>query len=361
MPQANSGKNAPHTIVTGIKEVDPQHALDVPRLEAYLKEQLDDLTGTLTVKQFRGGQSNPTYHLSDGQRQWVLRRKPPGVLVASAHAVDGEFRIISALNQIDFPVPRARLLCEDPDVIGTMFFIMDHVEGRVLTDQMLPDHTPEQRARVYESQIATLAALHQVDYEAIGLGDYGKPGNYFARQIHRWSRQYADSQAGRIPAMEQLMAWLPDNIPSEESTSITHGDYGLNNQILHPSEPHVAAVLDWELSTIGHPFGDLTYHLAQRESPNGVFTGSSDDELRALGIPTTDEYVARYCELTGRDSVGDLDFYLAFQLFRSAGIMHGIAGRVLAGTAAGEGAKEIGKLAKPLAEQALVHARKLGA
>jgi len=351
----------PHTIITGIQEVDPQHALDVPTLEAYLKGHLDDVTGSLTVKQFRGGQSNPTYHLSDGRKQWVLRRKPPGVLVASAHAVDREYRIISALNQIDFPVPRARLLCEDPDVIGTMFFIMDHVEGRVLTDQLLPDETPAQRTSIYESQIQTLAALHQVDYAAIGLEDYGKPGNYFARQIHRWGRQYTDSPAERIPAMERLMEWLPENIPTEESTSITHGDYGLNNQILHPTAPHLAAVLDWELSTIGHPFGDLTYHLAQRESPNGVFANQSDDDLRALGIPTTEEYVARYCELTGRDGISDLDFYLAFQLFRSAGIMHGIAGRVMTGTAAGEGAEEIGKLARPLAEQSLVHARKLGA
>lgn len=353
--------SAPPPIVTGIKEVDPQHALDVPKLEAFLREHLDDLTGTIEVKQFRGGQSNPTYHVSDGRGEWVLRRKPPGQLIASAHAVDREYRIISALNQLDFPVPRARLLCEDPDVIGTIFFVMDHVEGRVLTDQLLPDQTPDERRSIYESQLQTLAALHQVDYEAIGLGDYGKPGNYFARQIHRWSRQYAESQAGRISEMETLMAWLPDNIPTDDSTSITHGDYGLNNQIVHPTEPHLVAVLDWELSTIGHPFGDLTYHLSQRWSPRSGFGDQSDDALRALGIPTADEYVARYCELTDRDAVGDLDFYLSFQLFRSAGIMHGIAGRVKAGTAAGEGAEEIGKLAEPLAQQSLVHARKLGA
>ena len=348
-------------IVTGIKEVDPEHQLDVPKLEAYLRERLAELEGPLEVKQFRGGQSNPTYHLSDGHKEWVLRRKPPGVLIASAHAVDREFRIISALNQIDFPVPRAHLLCEDPDVIGTMFFLMDYVAGRILTDQVLPDQTPAERRSIYDSQIQTLARLHQVDYEAIGLGDYGKPGNYFARQIHRWTKQYSESEAGRVPAMERLAEWLPDNIPSEDSTSITHGDYSLGNQITHPTEPRIVAILDWELSTIGHPFGDLTYHLAQRHSPQSAFAELSDDQLRERGIPTVDEYVARYCELSGRDGIGNLDFYLAFQLFRSAGIMHGIAGRVKAGTAAGENAEEIGRLAHPLAEKALEHARKLGA
>jgi aminoglycoside phosphotransferase (APT) family kinase protein len=349
------------TIVSGIKEVDPQHRIDLPTLEAYLRERLDDLEGPLEVKQFRGGQSNPTYHLSDGQRQWVLRRKPTGVLVASAHAVDREYRILSALHAVDFPVPRTRLLCEDPDVIGTIFFVMDHVAGRILTDQLLPDQTAEERRGIYDTQIQILARLHQIDYEAIGLGDFGKPGNYFARQIHRWSKQYAQSEAGRIPAMERLMEWLPDNIPHEESTSITHGDYGLNNQIVHPTEPRVIAILDWELSTIGHPFGDLTYHLAQRRSDSSGFRELSDDQLRERGLPTEAEYVARYCELTGRDGIDDLDFYLAFQLFRSAGIMHGIAGRVKSGTAAGENAEEIGKLAVPLAERALEHARKLGA
>ncbi|MEE2662968.1 MAG: phosphotransferase family protein [Myxococcota bacterium] len=346
---------------TGVKEVEPHHRIDVPRLEAFLREQLDDLEGPLEVKEFRGGQSNPTYHLSDGHTQWVLRRKPPGALVASAHAVDREFRILSALHPTGLPVPRTRLLCEDPEIVGTMFFVMDFVPGRVLTDPLLPDQSPSERRQIYDNKIRTLARLHQIDHEAIGLGDYGKPGNYFARQIHRWTRQYSQSEAGRIPAMERLIEWLPDNIPSEDSTSITHGDYTLTNQIVHPTEPRVVAILDWELSTIGHPFGDLTYHLAQRRSESSEFHALNDDQLREHGIPTEDEYVALYCELTGRDGIGDLDFYLAFQLFRSAGIMHGIAGRVKAGTAAGEGAEEIGKLAHPLAEKALEHARKLGA
>lgn len=346
---------------TGTQPVREQHRFDEAALQRYMAEHVEGFSGDLTVEQFRGGQSNPTYHLSDGHRQWVLRRKPPGVLVASAHAVDREHRILSALHGIGFPVPRPRLLCEDADVLGTIFYVMDHVEGRILTDALLPDQSPAERRAIYESQIDILARLHQVDYEAIGLGDYGRPGNYFARQIHRWSKQYAQSEAGRIPAMERLIDWLPDHIPDEDSTSITHGDYGLNNQIVHPTEPRVIAILDWELSTIGHPFGDLTYHLAQRRSDRSGFPGLGDDELRARGIPTGDEYVARYCERTGRTGIEDLDFYLAFQLFRSAGIMHGIAGRVKAGTAAGEGAEEIGRLAQPLADSALEHARRLGA
>lgn len=348
-------------IETGLKEVDPQHAIDVAALQRYLAERLDDLEGPLTVRQFRGGQSNPTYHLSDGHREWVLRRKPPGVLVASAHAVDREFRIMTALRTVDFPVPNARLLCEDPDVIGTMFFVMDHVPGRVLTDPLLPGETPDGRRAIYDSQVEILARLHQIDHEAIGLGDYGRPGNYYERQIHRWTKQYTSSQAGRIPAMERLAEWLPAHIPSEDSVSISHGDYGLNNQIVHPEEPRVVAILDWELSTIGHPIADLAYHLAQRSSDSSPFRTVSDDQLRELGIPTADEYTARYCALTGRSAIEDLDWYVAFQLFRSAGIMHGIAGRVMAGTAAGENAAEIGKLAHPLAERAMYHARKLGA
>lgn len=346
---------------TGTKEVEPQHRIDETKLAAFLREHLEDFSGDLEVQQFRGGQSNPTYHLSSGERRWVLRRKPPGKLLASAHAVDREFRVISALNQVDFPVPRARVLCEDETVIGTIFYIMDLVEGRVLTDQTLPDATPEERRSIYASQIDTLAKLHQVDYRAIGLEDYGRPGNYFARQVHRWTKQYRASETESISAMERLMDWLPQNIPEDDSTSIVHGDYGLNNMVVHPTEPRVVAILDWELSTIGHPFGDLTYHLSQRRSPRNAFLEMSDAELRASGIPTESEYVARYCALTGREDIPDLDFYLAFQLFRAAGIMQGIAARVNAGTAAGEHAAEIGRLARPLAERGLEHAARLGA
>ncbi len=349
-------------IRTGIQEVDPRHALDVDRLEAWLREALGGLAGRLQVRQFVGGQSNPTYHLSDGRGEWVLRRKPPGRLVQSAHAVDREYRVLSALAKVDFPSPRPRAYCADESVIGSEFYVMDRIEGRILVDQTLPGWTPAERRSLYRSQVEILARLHALDPEALGLGDYGKPGNYFARQIHVWGKQYATADVPRSAAMDRLIEWLPANVPDDPSTALVHGDYGLNNMILHPSEPRIVAVLDWELSTLGHPLSDLTYHLAARLSPGGPFEGLSDAQLGDLGIPTRDEYVRAYCELTGRkDDIAQLDFYLAFHLFRSAGIMYGIAGRAKAGTAAGSEASELGRLAGPLAERALALARTLGA
>lgn len=349
-------------IRTGIQEVDPRHALDVARLEAYVRNHLEGFDGALRVRQFVGGQSNPTYHMSDGRHEWVLRRKPPGKLVGGAHAVDREFRVLSALSKLDFPVPRPRIHCTDESVIGTEFYVMDKIDGRILIDQTLPGWTPEERRSLYTSQIETLARLHALDPAAIGLADYGKPGNYFARQIHVWGKQYAQADVPRSAAMDRLIEWLPENIPDDPSTSIVHGDFGLNNMILHPTEPRLAAVLDWELSTLGHPLADLTYHLSQRLSPGGHFEGMTDARLAELGIPTREEYVGHYCALTGRaDGIPQLDFYLAFHLFRTAGIMFGIAGRAKAGTAAGGEAGELGKLALPLAERALGLARGLGA
>ncbi len=349
-------------IQTGIQEVDPRHALDVDRLEEYVRGRLENLEGSLRVRQFVGGQSNPTYHLSDGRREWVLRRKPPGQLVSGAHAVDREFRVLSALSKVGFPVPRPRFHCADESVIGTEFYVMDRIEGRILVDQTLPGWTPAERRSLYASQVEILARLHSLDPVELGLGDFGKPGNYFARQIHVWSKQYASADVPRSAAMERLMKWLPENIPDDPSSAIVHGDYGLNNMIIHPTEPRLVAILDWELSTLGHPLADLTYHLSQRLSPGGHFEGMTDAQLVALGIPTREEYVGRYCELTGRrDGIAQLDFYLAFHLFRTAGIMFGIAGRAKAGTAAGGEANELGKLALPLAERALELARRLGA
>lgn len=350
-------------IETGIQEVDPRHALDVPRLEEYVRKHIDEFDGTLGVRQFVGGQSNPTYLLCDGTREWVLRRKPPGKLVSSAHATDREFRILSALAATDLPIPRARVYCEDESVIGTEFYLMDRVLGRIITDPTLPGWTPEDRRSLYASQIGILARLHQIDYEAIGLGDYGKRGNYFARQIHVWGKQYlgAGDDVEPSDAMERLIEWLPKNVPDDDSTTIVHGDYGLNNMVIHPSEPRLVAILDWELSTLGHPLADLTYHLSGRLSPNGAWKGLPDADLPALGIPTQDEYIASYCELVGRDGVDDLDFYLAFHLFRTAGIMFGIAARAKRGTAAGGQATELGKLAQPLALLGLEYARRLGA
>ena len=348
-------------IETGIKDVDPRHQLDVERLEGFVAANLSDFDGRLEVRQFVGGQSNPTYHLSDGARAWVLRRKPPGQLVSSAHAVDREFRILRALGETDVPVPRVRVYCEDEDVIGSEFYLMDKVDGRILVDQTLPGWTPAERKSLYDSQIDILARLHSLDYDALGLADYGKPGNYFARQIHVWSKQYRGADGEQSASMERLMEWLPENIPSDDTTTIVHGDYGLNNMVIHPTEPHLVAILDWELSTLGHPLADLTYHLSQRLSPKGHFAGRSDAQLSELGIPTQEEYVGRYCELTGRGEIRDFDFYLAFHLFRTAGIMFGIAGRAKAGTAAGSEARELGKLALPLADRALDLAQRLGA
>ncbi len=349
-------------IRTGIQEVDPRHALDVGRLEAWVRSRLDEFDGSLRVQQFVGGQSNPTYLLSDGRHEWVLRRKPPGRLVSSAHATDREFRILSALADSGVPVPRVRGYCRDEDVIGTEFYLMDRVEGRILVDQTLPGFTPEERRALYASQIDTLAQLHSVDPGSVGLADYGRPGSYFARQIHVWGKQYRESQGeiDRCEAMERLIDWLPEHLPEQDRTTIVHGDYGLNNLVVHPTEPRIAAVLDWELSTLGDPIADVSYHLAGRLMPGGSFAGLGDADLPALGIPTRDEYVERYCEAVGRDEIGALDYAIAFQLFRSAGIMFGIAARAQRGTAASAQAKELGAIAVPLAEQGWALARTLG-
>ena len=351
----------PPSLPTGTKEVEPAHRLDEAKLADFLRRSIDEFEGPLTVRQFRGGQSNPTYELTSPEGRWVLRRKPPGKLVRGAHAVDREFRVLSALQKVGYPAPRPRVLCEDDSVIGTMFYVMDAVAGRIVPDPLLPGFEPDERRQVYDSLNERLAQLHGIDYEAIGLGDYGRPGNYFARQIRTWSKQIDASQADRVPELDRLVEWLPNNIPDEGSTSISHGDFGLNNVLLHPTEPRVAAVLDWELSTIGHPLADLTYLLSQRYGPTSGFRELGGDGVRELGIPSDDEYIALYCECTGRAGIDQLEFYYAFHCFRTAGIMQGIAGRVKAGTAAGEGAAELGKLVKPLAERGLEFASKLGA
>ena len=359
-----SAEEPPRPVIrTGIQDVDPRHALDVRRLESFVRSSIPEFDGSLVVRQFVGGQSNPTYLLCDGEREWVLRRKPPGQLVSSAHATDREFRVLSALGKTDFPVPRVRVYCDDESVIGTEFYLMDRVEGRILVDQTLPGWMPDERRSLYASQIEILARLHRIDYEAVGLGDYGKPGNYFARQIHVWTKQYRSGASGddRSAAIERLIEWLPENVPDDDVTTIVHGDYGLNNMVVHPSEPRVIAILDWELSTLGSPLADLTYHLSGRLTPSGQFAKLDPGELSGMGIPTQEEYVARYCELVGREDAPDLDFYLAFHLFRTAGIMFGIAGRAKAGTAAGAQAAELGQAAFPLAERALALARRLGA
>lgn len=322
---------------------------DESALERYLVERIEGFAGPIGIQQFRGGQSNPTYLIATASDRYVLRRKPPGKLLPSAHAVDREFRVISALVGA-FPVPRAVLLCEDESVIGTPFYLMEYVVGRIFWDPTLPGHTPGERAAIFDEMNRLLALLHSLDYAALGLGDYGKPGNYFSRQIDRWTRQYRASETETIEAMDRLIEWLPQNIPPGDETCLVHGDYRLDNLIFHPDEPRILAVLDWELSTLGHPLADFAYHLMSWRLPPGSFPGLAGTDLRSLGIPTESEYVEAYCRRTGRERIDNLDFYLAYNLFRLAGILQGIMGRVRDGTASSARAEEMGKLARPLAE-----------
>jgi aminoglycoside phosphotransferase (APT) family kinase protein len=320
---------------------------------------LPGFVGPLAVRQFRGGQSNPTYFLSTPGGDYVLRRKPPGKLLPSAHAVDREYRVITALNQTDVPVPRTYLLCEDPEVIGTIFYVMECVSGRVLTDPRLPGVPPAERGALYDAMNDTLARLHRVDYKAVGLEGFGRPGNYVARQIHRWSQQYRASETERIEAMERLIEWLPGHTPAHEDTTIVHGDFRLGNTIVHPTEPRVLAVLDWELATLGDPLSDLAYNTLPYHLPADSMEGFQGGEMRTLGIPSEEEYLAAYCRRTGRSGIEDWDFYVAFSFFRLAAIAQGIMGRVVAGTANDPGAIERGRRARPLAEAgwALVESR----
>jgi aminoglycoside phosphotransferase (APT) family kinase protein len=325
---------------------------DPDPLQEYMLSHVEGFHGPLAVRQFRGGQSNPTYLLESPSGKYVLRRKPPGKLLKSAHAVDREYRVISALYAADFPVPRPYVLCKDEEIVGTMFFIMEFVEGRIYWDLDLPDSDPGERRAIYEHANQTIADLHTFDYEQIGLSDFGKPGNYFARQISRWSKQYAASETSKITAMNKLIAWLPDNIPDDESAAVVHGDYRLDNMIIHPTEPRIIAVLDWELSTIGHPLGDFTYHLMAWQMPEiGIgSTGLQGKDLEVLGIPSEEEYVARYCAKTGRDDgIANRDFYSAYNFFRIAAILQGIAGRVRDGTAASVHAERAANAVAPLA------------
>jgi aminoglycoside phosphotransferase (APT) family kinase protein len=325
-------------------------AFDVGRLEDYLRRHIDGFTGNLRVEQFTGGQSNPTYKLTAGASRYVLRRKPPGNLLPSAHAVDREYRVITALARADIPVAKSRVLCEDESVIGTAFYVMDFIDGRVFWDQSLPGMTKPERAAIYDEMNRVIAALHRVDYRAIGLADYGRPGNYLARQIDRWTRQYRASETEQIEAMDTLMAWLPDHVPRSEESAVVHGDYRMDNLMFHPSEPRILAVLDWELSTIGHPLADFSYHCMSWHISPQQFRGIGGLDLAALGIPDEDAYVRTYCSRTARGRIEHWDFYLAYNLFRMAAILQGIMGRAQDGTAASQDAVDIGRRARPLAE-----------
>jgi len=346
-------------IFTGTMDVRKAHTFDEGRLQEYMEDNVEGFSGTVAVSQFKGGQSNPTYKIEAGGEAYVLRRKPPGKLLPSAHAVDREYRVISALGQTDVPVPKTFGLCEDPDVLGTPFYIMSFAEGRIFWSPQLPDLATSERGEIFDAMNGVIASLHNVDYEAIGLGDFGKPGNYFARQIGRWSKQYKASETESIPEMDQLIEWLPENIPPGDDTSIVHGDYRLDNMVFHPTEPRVIAVLDWELSTLGNPLGDFSYHAMPWRVVPELFRGLGGLDLKSMGIPTEEEYVAAYCRRVGRDGIGDWDFYMAYNMFRLAAITQGIAGRVRDGTAASKHAIETAKATVPLAELGWSHAQNL--
>ncbi|MEA3028951.1 MAG: hypothetical protein QOG13_276 [Sphingomonadales bacterium] len=344
---------------SGTAPVRDAHRFDLAPLAAWMAREVDGFAGPLAVEQFKGGQSNPTYKLVTPGRAYVLRRKPPGKLLPGAHAVDREYRVITALGAQGFPVARSYGLCLDEAVIGTPFYVMEMVEGRIFWDADFPELAPAERPAYFDAMNATIAALHRIDPEAAGLGDYGKPGNYFARQIGRWSKQYQeDEEAGRVAAMDRLVEWLPANLPPDEPQArVIHGDFRCDNMVFHATEPRVLAVLDWELSTLGHPLADFSYHLMMYRMPDAL--GGRD--LAALNIPSEADYVAAYCRRTGRDGIADMDFYMAFNLFRLAGIVHGIKGRLVRGTASSAHAGEMAARLEPLAELAWEQAVKAGA
>jgi aminoglycoside phosphotransferase (APT) family kinase protein len=354
---ADAAEQQREQLNTGTKEVAESHRFDEAALDAWMKANVEGYEGPLEVRQFKGGQSNPTYQLITPKKKYVMRRKPPGKLLPSAHAVDREYKVITALYPTGFPVARSYGLCTEDNVIGTMFYVMDMVEGRILWDQQLPNYQPAERHAIYVAKIQTLADLHNTDYEKIGLSDYGKPGNYMGRQVDRWTKQYKASETVHIEDMEKLIDWLPKSLPPQERTSIVHGDYRLDNMVLHPTEPKVIAVLDWELGTLGEPLADFTYLLMNWV--NGSISTLPD--LKAHGIPTLDEAVAIYCERTGRSGLHDLNWFFSYNMFRLAGILQGIVGRVRDGTANSPQAAAMAERVPALAANAWRYAQKAGA
>ncbi len=347
----------------GTTAVQERHRFDVDRLAAFLAERIDGFRGPLAVEQFQGGQSNPTFLLRTPGASYVMRAKPASAakLLPSAHAVDREHRVISALEKAGVPVPRTYCLCEDETVIGRAFYVMGFVAGRVLWEQSLPGMSPAERAGIYDEMNRVIAQLHGVDYKAIGLEGFGKPGNYFQRQIDRWSKQFRASATDPVPEMDRLIEWLPGAIPSGDEIVIVHGDFRLDNLIFHPTEPRILAVLDWELSTLGHPLADFSYHCMSWHIPPERFRGIAGLDIAALGIPLEDEYVAAYCRRTGRAGIEHWDFYLAYNMFRLAAILQGIMKRALDGTAASSEALDAGRRARPMAELGWKYALRAGA
>lgn len=332
------------------------HRLDLTRLSDYLAEHLPQYSGKLSARQFKDGQSNPTYFLQSADHAFVLRKKPPGRLLRGAHLVEREFRVISALATKGFPVPCALHLCEDESVIGTAFYIMEHVGGGICQDATLPGMTPAERKSIYASMAEVLAQLHAIDWSAVGLSDYGKHGDYLGRQIALWSRQYEATKTEEIAEMNRVMAWLPDHIPPGDETSLVHGDYRLGNIILAQCRPKVAAVLDWELSTLGHPLADLAYNCLPYHLPPEVKNppGLTAKSLEELGIPPEKEYIAAYCRAAGRkDTIPNWTFYITFAMFRLASISQGVYARALQGNASAPNAMEFGERTKQLANQSV--------
>ncbi len=360
---------------SGTQAVADRHAFDESRLLDYLRPRVEGFGPSMSVEQFKGGQSNPTFRLSCGDRHFVLRRKPPGVLLPSAHAVEREFRVIRALVDSEVPVARAHLLCEDADVIGSAFYVMDCVEGRILWDPSLPAMTPAQRHEIFDEMNRVIAALHRVDPAAVGLADYGKPADYVARQVARWTRQYRAAETENIAAVDRLIEWLPQHLPADDGdvskARIVHGDYRLDNVVFHPTEPRILAVLDWELSTLGDPLVDFAYHCMSWRMPVGAARGLAGVDLAALGIPAEADYLRRYLDrVRGSadrsasqlgDSVSDAQwaYYMVFNMFRLVGILQGITARSLQGNASSSRAAQAGKRTRPLAEQAWALAQQI--
>jgi aminoglycoside phosphotransferase (APT) family kinase protein len=330
-----------HSANTGTAPLRDELRFDEDRLCAWLSARVPNFSGPIAVAQFKGGQSNPTLSISTPTQQLVLRRKPPGELLASAHAVDREARVQAALHGVGFPVARVHGYCDDASVVGSPFYVMDHVEGRIFWDASFGAVARADRPAYFDAMVGTLAALHRIDPARVGLADYGKPGHYVARQIARWARQYeADTLAGRDPGMDRLVAELPKRVPADDGSAVVHGDFRCDNLIFHPSEPRVLAVLDWELSTLGHPLADFAYHALMYRVPPSIVAGLAGADLGALGIPGEEAYAEAYCRATGRSHIPGYTFYVAFNLFRLAAIFHGIKGRVLRGTASSAHARE---------------------
>lgn len=349
------------TAFSGVTKAEGADAIDEAKLTAWMTENVAGFEGPLEVFKFAGGQSNPTYRINAKSGSYVLRRKPFGPLLPSAHAVDREFKAIAGLYPTGYPVAKPYGLCTDDSVLGSWFYVMGMVEGRTIWDGSMPGATPEFRRATYNAMIDTLAALHNTDVEAANLSDFGKPGNYFGRQIDRWTKQYKLSETEHMPVMERLIEWLPATLPEQTRTSVVHGDYRIDNMIFAPEEAKVIAVLDWELSTLGDPLSDFTYVAMAWVTDNGGRSGVQDLDRKALGIPELDEMVERYCAATGRDGVPDMNWYFAYNFFRLAGIMQGIKKRVIDGTANSAHAKNMSERVSPLADVAWSFAEKAGA